>query len=237
LAGWAAVVFDLDGVLLDTVSLHRRAWADLFAAYFTAAGLTPPYGDADYLAHIDGRPRYEGVRALLASRGTALPAGDPADPPDRLTVCGLGNRKNVAFQAALAAGVPAYPETGAVLAALRRRGCRLAVASSSRNARAVLAAADLTDSFETVVDGETAAADGLRGKPAPDYFLAAARCLGLPPAQTIVVEDALAGVAAARAGGFGLVIGVDRGAGADLRGAGADIVLPDLRPLAEEALA
>jgi HAD superfamily hydrolase (TIGR01509 family) len=213
--------------------LHRRAWADLFQAVFAQAGVSQPYSDRDYFVHLDGRPRQDGVAAVLASRGLELPWGEPDDPPDRDSVHGLGRRKNQAFQAALSRqGVQPYPETGAVVRALSQAGWDLAVVSSSANAGAVLAAGGLAESFPLVVDAALAARHGLAGKPAPDSFLYAARQLGLPPARAVVVEDARSGVAAGRAGGFGLVVGVDRGAGrAALLEAGADLVVDDLTEL------
>jgi beta-phosphoglucomutase family hydrolase len=227
-----AILFDLDGVLFDTAVVHRRAWADLFNAYFSTVGGIAPYTEDDYAVHLDGRPRYDGVQAVLASRGLTLPWGDPADSPDRATVCGLGNRKNEVIQAALAGGVEPYPETIPVLLSLLRRGQRLAVVSSSCNAQSVLAGAGLRPAFEIVVDGDTALEHRLKGKPAPDAFLYAAHSLGVEPTAAVVVEDALAGVAAGRAGGFGLVVGVDRGMGADLISAGADVVVHSLAELA-----
>jgi HAD superfamily hydrolase (TIGR01509 family) len=213
--------------------LHRRAWADLFQAVFAQAGVSQPYSDRDYFVHLDGRPRQDGVAAVLASRGLDLPWGDPDDPPERDSVHGLGRRKNQAFQAALSRhGVQPYPETVAVTRALSQAGWDMAVVSSSANAGPVLAACGLTETFPLVVDGRLANRLGLAGKPAPDSFLYAARQLGLGPARAVVVEDARSGVAAGRAGGFGLVVGVDRGAGrAALLAAGADLVVNDLTEL------
>ncbi len=228
-----AVLFDLDGVLTPTTDLHMRAWRATFEAFFAAEGVGPPYDDADYYAHVDGRPRYDGVRAVLASRGVVLPEGEPADPPGARTVCGVGNGKNVVVDRLLAQeGIAAYPGSVALLAVLAARGVPMAVVSSSRNTAAVLEAAGIADRFAVVVDGVVAARERLAGKPAPDTFLRAAALLGVPPASAVVVEDALAGVAAGRAGGFGLVVGVDRGAGvARLRTAGADVVVTDVGEL------
>lgn len=233
LASAEAVLFDLDGVLLSTSELHRRAWAELFAGWFAEHGVAPGYTDADYYAHLDGRPRYEGVQAVLASRGVELPWGDPSDGPGAATVCGLGNRKNAAFEAALEQGGPApFPETVAVLLRLLRDGKRLAVVSSSHNARRVLTAAGIIEAFVLVVDGQVAVERHLRGKPEPDTFWYAAAALDVQRERAIVVEDATFGVAAGRAGGFGLVVGVDRGAGADaLLAAGADVVVSSLEEL------
>ncbi|GGC78838.1 haloacid dehalogenase [Tersicoccus solisilvae] len=224
-----AVLFDLDGVLTPTAQIHRTAWAEMFDA-FLAGRDQPPFTDADYFAHVDGRPRADGVRAFLASRGIELPEGGPDDPEDAETVHGLGNRKNAAFNAVLARdGIAPYPGSRRLLDALRERGTALAVVSSSRNARPVLEAAGIRADIDCVVDGLTAADEDLAGKPAPDTFLRAAHLLGVDPARAVVVEDATSGVAAGRAGRFGLVLGVDRGAGADtLTDAGADVVVTDL---------
>jgi beta-phosphoglucomutase family hydrolase len=233
----SAVLFDLDGVLTPTAEVHMRAWAEMFGsflAHWAGPGDTSPYTDADYFAHVDGKPRYDGVRDLLTARGIELPDGEPTDPPAADTVCGLGNRKNDAFNVVLARdGVTAYPGSVALLDALRDLRMPVAVVSSSANAPAVLAAAGLADRFSTVVDGRVATELGLPGKPAPDTFVHAATECGTVPARAVVVEDAVSGVRAGAAGGFGLVIGVDRGAGADtLTAAGATIVVADLGELA-----
>ncbi len=238
-----AVLFDLDGVLTPTAVVHMAAWAQMFGDFLAGVdrrspGLedadTSPYTDDDYYAHVDGKPRYEGVADFLASRRITLAEGSPADPPSAETVCGLGNRKNDAFTAVLERdGVAPYPGSVALLDHLRDLGVPLAVVSSSANAPAVLAAAGLTDRFVTVVDGRVAAALSLPGKPEPDTFLHAARECGAAPGAAVVVEDAVSGVRAGAAGEFGLVIGVDRGAGEPaLREAGADIVVDDLGDLA-----
>jgi HAD superfamily hydrolase (TIGR01509 family) len=232
LDGLDAVLFDLDGVLTPTAVVHMHAWARLFAPLLDARGAAP-YTDADYFAHIDGKPRYEGVRSLLASRGIELPWGDPADSPDTDTVCGLGNQKNAVFTQVLETeGVTPYPGSVRLVDALLAQGRKVAVVSSSRNAVPVLAAAGLTDRFPLVVDGLVAAAQGLAGKPDPATYLYAADRLGVPRERAVVVEDAESGVASGRAGAFGLVVGVDRGAGADvLREQGADLVVDDLAEL------
>ena len=233
-----AVLFDLDGVLTPTAEVHMRAWAEMFDAFlagWTDPGAdTSPYSDGDYFAHVDGKPRYDGVRDFLTARGIRLPDGDPSDPADAQTVCGLGNRKNDAFNAVLARdGVSPYPGSVALLDALRDLGMPLAVVSSSANAPAVLAAAGLEGRFVTVVDGRVATRLGLPGKPAPDTFVHAAAECGTTPARSVVVEDAVSGVRAGAAGAFALVIGVDRGAGAAvLTDAGADLVVADLGELA-----
>lgn len=229
-----AALFDLDGVLTPTVEVHKRAWRDLFVDYLSSKGLTDrPYVEADYLNFIDGKPRYDGVRSFLASRGLSLPEGDPDDSAEAETVCGLGNRKNAFFADALAQqGVQPYPGSVVLLDHLAQLGTRVAVVSSSRNAKAVLETAGLTDRFDVVVDGEVAIREDLAGKPAPDTYLEAARRVGVDAARAVVLEDAVSGVEAGHAGAFGLVIGVDRGAGVQaLREAGAGLVVADLAEL------
>ena len=228
-----AALFDLDGVLTPTTDLHMRAWRQMFSTYFVEHDVAPAYTNADYFTYVDGKPRYDGVRATLASRGIELPEGDPADEPGAETVRGLGNAKNALFNRMLRdEGVVTFPGTLALLDALADRGVKVAVVSSSRNAREVLAAANLADRFPLVVDGEVARPAGLHGKPSPETFEHAAAALGVPTERAVVIEDAVSGVAAGRAGGFGLVIGVDRGAGAEtLREAGADVVVRELAEL------
>ena len=232
LDGMDAVLFDLDGVLTPTAVVHMHAWARLFTPVLAAHGVAP-YTDADYFAFIDGKPRYDGVHSLLASRGIELPWGDPSDAPEAETVCGLGNRKNAVFTEVLRTeGVTPYPGSVALVDALIAAGVAVAVVSSSRNAVPVLAAAGLTDRFGVVVDGLVAAARALPGKPAPDTYLDAAAQLGVGAERAVVVEDAESGVASGRAGDFGLVVGVDRGAGAaTLIAHGADLVVADLAEL------
>lgn len=233
LSGIRALLFDLDGVLTPTAEVHMRAWERMFSDFLAGRGVAEPYSDDDYFAHIDGRPRLDGVRQMLASRGIALPEGVPADPPEADTVAGLGARKNAAFTAELAEhGVAPYPGSARFLDAAIGAGLDVAVVSSSRNAVPVLESAGLRDRFEVLVDGEVAAAAGLPGKPAPDTYLHAARLLGRPASECAVIEDAHSGVAAGRAGAFGRVIGVDRGAGAlELARSGADLVVDDLAEL------
>ncbi len=228
-----AVLFDLDGVLTPTAEVHMHAWRGMFTRLFDSLGVEPAYSDADYFDHLDGRPRYDGVGAVLASRGIALPFGEPSDGADQLTVCGLGNRKNAVFDALLTNdGVVPYPGSVAFLDRLARAGIASAVVSSSRNARAVLAAAGLAGRFDVVVDGNYSAAEGLAGKPAPDTYLRGAALLRVSPSDTAVVEDAISGVQAGAAGGFVPVVGVDRGTGsAALASAGATIVVTDLAEL------
>jgi beta-phosphoglucomutase family hydrolase len=233
LNGFDAVLFDLDGVLTPTAEVHMRAWQRMFSDYLDKAGIDEPYAESDYFDYIDGKPRYDGVRDFLASRNLRLPEGDPSDPPDAGTVCGLGNRKNEVFRTVLTEeGVEPYPGSVAWLDELAEKGTAVAVVSSSRNAPAVLEAAGLADRFEVVVDGTVAARESLAGKPAPDTFVYAAAELEVPPDRAVVVEDALSGVEAGRAGKFGLVIGVDRGTGASrLLEAGAGLVVNDLSEL------
>lgn len=221
-ASFGAVLFDLDGVLTPTAEIHERAWSELFAPW--------GYTADDYLTYIDGRPRYDGVQAFLASRDVALPWGDPTDPPGDTTVCALGNRKNDTFNAVLARdGIAPYPGSVAVLEVLAAAGVPAAVVSSSRNARAVLAAAGLAERLPVVVDGLTAVAEHLPGKPHPAMFQHAAGLLGVADAAAAVVEDAVSGVAAGAAGDFAFVLGVDRGGNSQaLRAAGADLIVNDL---------
>lgn len=232
----AAVLFDLDGVITPTAEVHMRAWARMFEQLFRDRDVQPPYTDQDYFQYLDGRPRYDGVAALLASRDIEVPWGDPDDADDADTVCGIGNRKNAFFSALLEAeGIAAYPGSLAVLDRLAALGIPAAVVSSSKNAVPVLAAAHLADRFPVIVDGVVAHDEGLPGKPRPEIFLAGAARLQVDPANAVVVEDAISGVAAGAAGGFGLVVGVDRGVGsAALRDAGADLVVGDLADLLAE---
>ena len=228
-----AMLFDLDGVLTDTATVHERAWARMFTEFLDGrARSADPYTDADYFAHMDGRPRLEGVRALLRSRDIDLPEGRPDDGPDRLTMFGLGHRKNDVFAELMRTeGVRPYPGSVALLDWLADRHVPMAVVSSSRNAGAVLGAAGLGWRFEVVVDGTVAAARGLAGKPAPDTYLYAAAVLGVAPSRSVVVEDAISGVRAGRSGGF-RVTGVDRGVGRrELFAHGADLVVDDLAEL------
>jgi beta-phosphoglucomutase family hydrolase len=231
--GITALLFDLDGVLTRTAAVHRAAWKEMFDAFLRAAGDDRPFTDADYAAFVDGRLRQDGVRAFLASRGIEVPEGGVDDPPDRQTVHGLGNRKNDLFQAVLDRdGVETFDGSVRFVGDAVAAGYRTAVVSASRNCRAVLAAAGIADLFEVRVDGEVAAARRLAGKPAPDTFLAAAEELGATPATAAVFEDAVAGVRAGAAGGFGWVVGVDReGRPEALEAAGAHLVVADLGEL------
>lgn len=238
---FAAVLFDLDGVVTPTAEVHMRAWAEMFNAFLsgseTGGGDRAAYTDADYFAHVDGKPRFDGVRDFLSSRGIELHEGEDDDPADRETVKGLGNRKNDAFNEVLERdGVEGYPGSVRLLDHLRSLGLPLAVVSSSANAPAVLETAGLADRFATVVDGAVAKREGLPGKPAPDTFVRAAEILGTTPAHAVVLEDAVSGVRAGAAGDFALVIGVDRGAGHDtLADAGAHVVVSDLAELVPDS--
>jgi beta-phosphoglucomutase family hydrolase len=234
-----ACLFDLDGVLTPTAKVHAAAWKQMFDGYLRhraeQAGqpFVPFDPVADYDTYVDGKPRADGAGSFLAARGIVLPAGRSDDPPDAETINGLANRKTEIVTRRMAEdGVAPYPGSVRYLHAARQAGLGCAVVSSSANARAVLAAAGLDGLIDVVVDGVVAAAARLRGKPAPDTYLAAARELAVPAAEATVFEDALAGVAAGRAGAFGWVVGVDRaGQAADLRAAGADVVVGDLAEL------
>jgi beta-phosphoglucomutase family hydrolase len=224
----AGILFDLDGVITPTATIHESAWRELFRDY--------EYTESDYLEHIDGKPRYDGVRSFLASRGVELPHGSPSDPPGTATVCGMGNRKNELFTAMLERdGIEPFPGSMATLELLAAGGIPAAIVSSSKNAVPVLVAAGLEARFDVVIDGLVAEENGLNGKPAPDGYLLGASRLGVAPERTVVVEDAVAGVAAGAAGHFAVTIGVDRGAGADaLLAAGATFVVGDLAELLPE---
>jgi beta-phosphoglucomutase family hydrolase len=234
-----ACLFDLDGVLTQTAKVHAAAWKAMFDEYLqgraeaTGEPFVPFDAGADYDRYVDGKPRYDGVRSFLAARGIDLPEGEDADPPSAETVRGLGNRKNeIVLRMMREQGVEAYPGSIRYVQAAREAGLRLAVVSSSANCSEVLAAAGIQDLFDRQVDGLVAQRLQLRGKPEPDTFLEAARELGVGPEQAAVFEDALSGVAAGRAGGFGYVVGVDRvGQAEALRGQGADIVVADLAEL------
>ncbi|GAA0416455.1 beta-phosphoglucomutase family hydrolase [Streptomyces luteireticuli] len=235
-----ACLFDLDGVLTKTAVVHAAAWKEMFDAFLAerdGPGFRPFDPLTDYDEYVDGRPRADGVRTFLASRGITLPEGTDTDPPDADTVQGLGNRKNLLVLAKIRKeGVEAYPGSVRYAGAVRDAGLRRAVVSSSANCRDVLAAAGIEELFEVRIDGIVAKERGLPGKPHPDTFLAAAEELGVEPGQAAVFEDALAGMEAGRAGDFGYVVGVDRvGQAEALRRHGADTVVDDLADLLEDA--
>lgn len=231
-----AVIFDLDGVITRTASIHAAAWKALFDGYLkqraaSEGGPFVPFDrDRDYRTYVDGKPRYEGVRSFLESRGIRLPCGDPEDPPDRETICGLGNKKNPLFLDLVSShGVEVFASSVRLIDQLKAHGIRTGIVSSSKNCAAILAAARLTTAFDVKVDGVDAAALGLAGKPNPDTFLEAARQLEVDPARAVIVEDAISGVQAGRRGHFGCVLGVDRnGHAAALKENGADVVVNDL---------
>jgi len=234
-----AVLSDLDGVITKTARLHAAAWKQLFDAYLAhvAAQTGTTFAsfdlEEDYRLHLDGKPRHEGVRDFLKSRGLSLPLGDPSDSADRKTLYGMGNQKDTYFEAALrVTGVDVYPGTVEFLHLAKRAGLKLAVVSSSHHCAEILETVGLTPLFNVRIDGHDIDRLRLPGKPAPDAFWEAARRLAVEPHRAIVIEDALAGVRAGHAGGFGLVIGVDRRnqAGA-LREQGADVVVEDLSEL------
>jgi beta-phosphoglucomutase family hydrolase len=234
-----ACLFDLDGVLTETATVHAAAWKQMFDAYLrewarrTGERFVPFDEKDDYDEYVDGKPRSDGVRSFLASRAIELPEGGEDDPPSAATIRGLGNRKNeIVVHMIREHGVEAYEGSVRYLQAAREAGLRRAVVSSSSNCRDVLAAAGIEELLEVRIDGIVAEREHLRGKPAPDTFLAGARALGVDPAEAAVFEDALAGVAAGRAGGFGCVVGVDRvGQSESLRAHGADLVVSDLAEL------
>ncbi len=235
-------LFDLDGVLTQTAKVHAAAWKQMFDDYLRerAKRTGEPFAAFDpvddYDEYVDGKPRADGTRSFLESRGIELPEGDDGDPPAAETIHGLGNRKNeLVLKLIKDNGVEAYEGSVRYVRAARDAGLRRAVVSSSANCRDVLVAAGIEDLFEARIDGVVAKEQHLRGKPAPDTFLAGARALGLEPDQAAVYEDALAGVAAGRAGAFGFVIGVDRvGQAEALKSHGADIVVKDLAELLDK---
>jgi beta-phosphoglucomutase family hydrolase len=234
-----ACLFDLDGVLTQTAKVHDAAWKQMFDEFLQQRAATTgepfvPFDPAsDYDEYVDGRPRYEGVRGFLASRHIELPEGAADDPPSEETVHGLGNRKNeLVLRLIHDRGVEPYEGSVRYAHAVRDAGLRTAVVSSSANCREVLRAAGIEELFEVRIDGVVAEREHLRGKPEPDTFLAGARALGLGPDASAVFEDALAGVAAGRAGRFAYVVGVDRvGQAEALRSHGADVVVRDLAEL------
>lgn len=237
-AGIGACLFDLDGVLTSTAELHRQAWKHTFDSFLAeyAGPEEAPFSDEDYSEYVDGLPRLDGTRAFLQSRGVDLPEGTAEDTPGGSTVHAVANRKNELITRLLAErGVHAFPGAMRYLRAVRELALAIGVVTSSANATHVLASAELTDYVDVLVDGRTLQTDGLRGKPAPDAFLAGAEKLEFPAHRIAVYEDAVSGVQAGVAGGFGHVIGIDRADQADrLRDAGADVVVCDLAELLKE---
>lgn len=236
-ANYDALLFDLDGVITPTADLHREAWRRMFNAFLEKQGARE-YVEQDYFDYLDGRRRDEGVAALLESRNIHLDIGHPDDAADLDTIHGLGARKNEDFLKLVSEGVQAYPGSVQLLDDIQAKSVAgekvpaLAIVSSSKNARPVLEAAGLLDRFPVIVDGIVATEKELPGKPAPDTYLYGSELCGVEPSKAVVIEDATSGVASGRAGDFGLVIGVDRGTGAEaLKKAGADVVVTDLAEL------
>jgi len=236
-----AVLFDLDGVITDTATIHATCWKKMFDAYLQqrAADTGEPFRPfeiaTDYRLYVDGKPRFDGVRDFLTSRGIHLPEGTPDDPPQAETVGGLGNRKNALVNEVIdAVGVEPYEGSVKLIRQLRQQGFKVAVVTSSQNCDTVLKAAKLDDCFEVRVDGNMVRAQHLAGKPAPDTFLMAAKLLGADPTRSVVIEDAISGVQAGRKGNFGFVIGVARkGNAEELRHNGAHLVVSDLGELVD----
>jgi len=234
-----ACLFDMDGVVTQTAVVHAAAWKEMFDEFLrqraesTGTEFVPFDAHHEYDAYVDGKPRLNGTRAFLESRGIELPEGKPDDPPGTPTIYGLSNRKNDLVLAKLSAGgVKVYEGTVTYIRSVQEKGIATAIVSSSANTKLILDSAGLADLFDVRIDGLIAKERGLRGKPAPDTFLAAARALAVDPAAAAVFEDALAGVEAGRAGGFGCVVGVDRAGQAEaLRQHGADVVVSDLADL------
>jgi beta-phosphoglucomutase family hydrolase len=237
--GVAACLFDMDGVVTQTAVIHAAAWQEMFDDFLreraksSGTEYVPFDPHADYDAYVDGKPRLDGTRSFLESRGIDLPEGSPDDPPGTPTVNGLSNRKNDLVLAKLAKdGVPVYEGTITYIHAVREKGIATAIVSSSANTKQALDSAGIADLFDVRVDAQFAKEHGLRGKPAPDTFLAAAKALNVPADHAVVFEDALAGVAAGHAGHFALVVGVDRvGQAAALKEHGADVVVEDVADL------
>jgi beta-phosphoglucomutase family hydrolase len=236
--GYQAFLFDMDGVITDTATIHAACWKVMFDEYLwkvaqqKAQPFLPFDTATDYKNYVDGKLRYVGVRDFLMSRGISLPEGTPEDPPAAETICGLGNRKDELVNERLASGVEAYPGSIALLRYLRRVGVKTAVVTSSQNCQSVLRAAKIDHLFGARVDGTVITEHDLAGKPAPDSFLMAAEILGVQAASSVVIEDAISGVQAGVSGGFGLVVGVDRrGNAEELKANGAHVVVKDLAEL------
>lgn len=234
-----AVIFDLDGVITQTALLHAEAWKRVFDEYLHLREKRDGEKfkefdyESDYLAYVDGKPRYEGVKSFLASRNISLPYGNPQDPPDKETICGIGNKKNLEFRNLLKTkGVKIYPSSIEFIKALKKEGVKVGIASSSKNCQPILKSAGIEELFETRVDGVVSAQLSLKGKPEADIFTTAVRNLGCHAGSSIVVEDAISGVQAGRNGGFGLVLGIAReGNESELYSNGADIVVKDLKEI------
>ena len=237
--GVSACLFDLDGVLTQTAKVHAAAWKSMFDEFLRDRAERHhqefvPFDEVeDYDRYVDGKPRYDGVRSFLESRGIELPQGDPSDPPASNTIDGLGNRKNeLVLKLIHEQGVQPYEGSVAYVKAVIDAGLKHAVVSSSTNTRDVLRAAGIDGLFDVIVDGVVADREHLKGKPAPDTYLAGAKALGVQAREAAVYEDALAGVEAGRAGNFGFVVGVDRvGQAVALKEHGADVVVDDLAEL------
>ena len=239
-----AVIFDLDGVITQTALVHSQAWKKMFDDYLRERA--EKHGEAfrefshqeDYLPYVDGKPRYKGVQSFLESRGINLPFGDPSDTPEMETICGIGNRKNIAFNNILEEdGVKEYPSTVELIHTLKAQGIHVGVASSSKNCKAVLEAAGLLHLMETRIDGVVSAELGLHGKPEPDIFTTAADRLGVSYDRAVVVEDAVSGVQAGKKGNFGLVLGIAREENhQELLVGGADIVVNDISEIGMELI-
>jgi len=230
--GVKALIFDLDGVLTQTQRLHKTSWKDMFNAFLKEFDPEQrPMSDDDYIVYVDGKPRYEGVKSFLESRGIELPYGSPEDPPDKLTICGLGNRKNVQLNRNIQRdGVETYEPAISKLREWRKQGLKTAIVSSSKNCRKIIEKVKITELFDVRVDGEVSAERGLKGKPDPDIFLEAARELNIPPENCVVFEDAISGVQAGQKGHFGLVVGVNRFQnGEALLANGADIIINNFK--------
>ncbi len=234
-----AAILDLDGVVTDTASVHEAAWRDAFEGLFARLARDDRFSHEDYLRHVDGKPRYDGARDLLAAHAIALPFGAASDAPGYGSVCAVANLKTDTFARLLReGGVHVFDDARDAIEAWRRAGLRTALVSSSRHAAQVLEAAGIGAWFDERVDGVVGEDGGLRGKPAPDYFLEAARRLGVPPSRAMVLEDATSGVEAGRRGGFALVVGVSRhGLDEPLRAAGAHRVVHRLTELGERPTA
>jgi trehalose 6-phosphate phosphatase len=235
-----AVILDLDGVITQTAQLHAKAWKKMLDEYLQQKSsgqqesFKPMDIDADYTKYIDGIPRYDGVRNFLQSRHISLPEGSPDDGPSKETICGLGNRKNQIYRDLIKGeNVKVYDDTVEQIRTWKQAGIKVAVISASKNCAAVLKATNLLDLFDAKIDGVDAEEKHLQGKPEPDIFITAARQVGIRPTQAVVVEDAQLGVYAGNAGGFGLVVGVDRSKNTskELKEHGAHIVVSNLKEL------